>query len=547
MKKWVVIFCSIFLFILGACAQSTGDNDHSIDKNNHSTNTNNNEAENGESLDNVNKEGFPIVDEPINLKVFAAKNPQNAQNDWNDILIWNEYAEMTNINIEWDQIPLESLEEQRNLALSGGNFPDVFFLASIPPTDIFKYGQQGMFIELNDLIDEYAPNLKKAMEEYPEVRKAVTFPDGKIYSFPTILSPEFPSRLIGSRPWFSKETLKTVGMEVPETTDEFYEFLKATKELTNKTPYGGTSMDELVSWLQGAFDLGTTGVRNENIDVDPDDESKVRFYSVTDDYKELLEYIHRLFNEGLIEQNIFSIEWDQYLANASEGNYASTIFYEPVMLFGEEVGKDYVGATALEGPNGHKKFVKVAPFVNSISNFVITNENTNPEATVRWMDYFYSDEGTRFYYMGIEGETYEVTEDGEYVYTDNILNSPDGLTMEQEVTKYLTWVGNQIGLSKQEYFQGSENGPASLEAAEKIAPYVPEEIWPYLLYTEEEYDFLHTTGADINKYIEEQRDRFIYGSIPFSEWDDFVDTVEQMGLNELMEIHQKAYERYQEQ
>src|SRR5699024_8879281 len=299
------------------------------------------------------------------------------------------------------------------------------------------------------------------MEEYPEVRKAVTFPDGKIYSFPTILSPEFPSRLIGSRPWFSKETLKTVGMEVPETTDEFYEFLKATKELTNKTPYGGTSMDELVSWLQGAFGLGTTGVRNENIDVDPDDESKVRFYSVTDDYKELLEYIHRLFNEGLIEQNIFSIEWDQYLANASEGNYASTIFYEPVMLFGEEVGKDYVGATALEGPNGHKKFVKVAPFVNSISNFVITNENPNPEATVRWMDYFYSDEGTRFYYMGIEGETYEVTEDGEYVYTDNILNSPDGLTMEQEVTKYLTWVGNQIGLSKQEYFQGSENGPAS--------------------------------------------------------------------------------------
>ncbi|WP_449538167.1 extracellular solute-binding protein [Ferdinandcohnia sp. Marseille-Q9671] len=532
LTKQLFLVLTVFVILLSACS------------NNASTDKEENQKVDKEALANLNETGFPIVKDPLKLKFFTGKSAQNVNSDWNDILIWNTYAEMTNVELEWEQIQTDSLEEKRNLALAGGNLPDVFFLSSMPTLDIFKYGKQGTFVKLNDLIDQYAPNLKKLMDENPEIRKAITFPDGNIYSLPSIVSPDFMSVRIASRPWFSQEALDTVGMDVPETTDEFYEFLKATKEKTGKIPYGGTSMAEFVSWLQGSFGVSNKGVRNANIDVNPQDEDEVRFYATSDDYKALLEYVHKLYSEGLVEQNIFSIDWGQYLANASEGNYASTVFYDPIELFGDEIGGDYVSAAALKGPNGHQEFSKVAPAVSSIGNFVITSENPNPAATVRWMDYFYSDEGARLYYMGVEGETYEKTADGSYVYSDKILNSSEGLTMEQEIAKYLTWLGGVQGIIKQEYFQGSENAPTSLEAAEKITPYVPEEIWPAFLYTEDESRFLSSTGADINKYVAEQRDKFISGDLSFSEWDTYVETIGNMGLDEYMEIHQAAYDRY---
>ncbi|MBO0991660.1 extracellular solute-binding protein [Bacillus sp. SD088] len=525
---WVVL-----LVLLASCSNNVEKDNGKVDE---------------EALKNVNETGFPIVEEPITLKMFTGKSAQNANSDWNDILIWNKYSEMTNIELNWEQqIQTDSLEEKRNLALAGGNLPDVFFLSSMPTLDLYKYGKQGTFVKLNDLIDQYAPNLNKLMEENPEIKKGITFPDGNIYSLPSLVSPDFLSVRVASRPWFSKEVLNDVGMEVPETTDEFYQFLKDAKEKTDKVPYGGTSMDELVGWLEGSFGVANRGVRNENIDVDPNDPDKVRFYTTSDDYKALLEYMHTLYSEKLIEQNIFSIEWGQYLGNAAEKKYASTVFYDPVELFGKEVGSDYDSAAALKGPNGNQSFTKVAPMVSSIGSFVITKENPNPAATVRWMDYFYSDEGARLYYMGVEGETYEKTADGKYEYVDKIKNPAEGLTMEQEIAKHLTWLGGVQGIIKEDYFQGSENAPASLEAAKKIEPYVADEIWPAFLYTEEENKFLASAGTDISKYVTEMTDKFISGDEPLSKWDEYVKTIETMGLDKYMEIQQAAYDRYKKE
>ena len=56
----------------------------------------------------------------------------------------------------------------------------------------------------------------------------------------------------------------------------------------------------------------------------------------------MLEYLNKLYTEGLIEQNIYSIEVPQYLANAAEELYGATQFYNPIELFGEDIGKDYV-------------------------------------------------------------------------------------------------------------------------------------------------------------------------------------------------------------
>lgn len=536
MKK-LLFFLSILVFVsvLSACSSDADDGSSSEG-----------DAAGGNE---VNAEGFPIVDEELEISFFANKPAQNEGNDWNDILIWNTYRDLTNIDVNWDLVSPDALEENRNLALGSGDLPDAFFLAQLSNTDLLRYGSQGVFLPLNDLIEEHAPNLTALMESDPTIRKAITFPDGNIYSMPALIEEDFLSLRLSARPWINEEWLEELDMDIPETTGEFYEYLKAVKELDpagngETIPYGGTVITELVQWLSGSFGVMNHGPSNANLDLDPKDDSKVRYYATTDEYRDMLEYINMLYEEGLIDQSIFTIEWGQFLANASDNLYGSMIFYDPIELFGEEVGSQYNSLAALEGPDGYQTYNKLSSSVWDPSNLVISNDNPNPEATVRWMDYFYSDEGARLYYMGVEGETFEM-EDGEAVYSDHILKPEGDMTFEQAIARDLTWLGSISGIIKADYFQGGETSPQSMEAAAKIEPQVVEEVWPRFTFTEEENRTLQSTGEDINKYVEEMRDKFITGDEDLADWDNYVQTIEQMGMEDLMEVYQAAFERYQ--
>lgn len=128
------------------------------------------------------------------------------------------------------------------------------------------------------------------------------------------------------------------------------------------------------------------------------------------------------------------------------------------------------------------------------------------------------------------------TEDGELKYLDKITKSEEGLSFEQELAKYLTWPGGGYpGYVKAELFQGLENSPKSAESAKKLEPYMIEEAWPTFTHTAEENRVLASTGADIEKYALEMRDKFISGDVPFSEWDKYVDTIEKNGIGRIYE------------
>src|SRR5690625_4571220 len=156
MKTVSSVVMILLVLIFTACSKDSTDDEVKLSK---------------DELENVNKEGMPIVKEKIKLNFFAGQHPATNE-DWNDVLIFNEYEDMTNIDIDWKMVPTEGLEEQRNLALGGGQLPDAFHTASIPLNDLRKYGEQGVFIPLNDLIEQYAPNFQKVLEEYPDIRKA---------------------------------------------------------------------------------------------------------------------------------------------------------------------------------------------------------------------------------------------------------------------------------------------------------------------------------------------------------------------------------------
>lgn len=532
-KKWICVLLAVVLFTLPACSKKSSQEDE--DK----------AAERGK--DNLNETGMPIVEKPMTLNIFTPE--LNAGGDFNESLVWTDYADKTNIKTKWKHIANDSLEEKRNLALShgGDDLPDVFYTADLSTSDILKYGKQGEFVKLNDLIEKYAPNLKKLMKEDPSIKSGISYPDGSIYAMPTLQDPDFLSMAVAARPYINKELLDGVGMDMPETTDEFYQYLKAVKEkYPDKIPYGsGISLDDLIGYLDGSFGIANRGVRNANIDKDPDS-GKVRFYPITDRYKEMMAYLHKLYSEKLIDQRIFDMDFDKFIADGTDGKYGSMLWYDPIEEFGKKAGKKFDYMSALKGPYGDQKFVKLAPTVVNPGAVVITKADENPAATVRWYDHFYSDEGAEYMYMGIEGDTYKKNDDGEDEYTKKITDNEDGLNKDQAIAKYIGWVGRPAGILKEEYYDGTESTDHSIEAADALKPYAEDKIWPGFTYTEKENKYLDAEGADLEKYVEETRDKFIKGDEPLSNWDKYVDQVKELGLDKYIEIQQKAYERYKE-
>src|SRR5699024_8928010 len=149
----------------------------------------------------------------------------------------------------------------------------------------------------------------------------------------------------------------------------------------NEIPFGAQGTYAIMDWLEGAFGVRNRGTSSGYFDLDPA-EDQVRFYPTTDNYRELLEFVHKLYYEELIEQNIFSIEHDQYFSNGADGRYGSTYLQDPGQLFSGEHRGDYIGGLPLKGPNGDDEFTAIQHSLVAPGAFAITTENEHPVATV---------------------------------------------------------------------------------------------------------------------------------------------------------------------
>ncbi|WZL78573.1 extracellular solute-binding protein [Eubacteriales bacterium mix99] len=496
--------------------------------------------------DYLNKSGFPIAKEPITLTAMVSQHV--SQPAWKEMLCWQEYEKMTGIKMEWQEVSSE-LTEKRNLVLTSGKYPDLFYRASVPDTELLKYGSQGVFISLNDLIEQYAPNYKKMMEDNPAAEKAAYAVDGNAYSF--VQYTDSDPVQINPKLFLNKEWLAKVGKEMPTTTEELYDVLKAFKEgdpngngKADEIPWSANSLDLILNSLYGAFGLRNRGTDHGYVDMN-EETGELRFIPVQPEYKEMLQYLNKLYKEGLIDQEIFTMDVPQLVAKGDQNQVGAFSFTNTEQI-GHTGEKSFEGLhEALEGPHGDKLWAKRGS-VGARGAFVITDKCKYPEAAVRWIDYFYSEEGGKLPFLGVEGKSYEKKPDGSYEFLDEIVNDiPEGSSFDQVISKYVTYTGGGIpALQRTEYFKGGETHPVALKAAEDMAPYTPKEMWNKFNYTLEEIDRKAALESDINGYISQMYPQFIQGKVSFKKWDSYVDQIKKMGLDEYMDIYTKGYKRY---
>ena len=228
----------------------------------------------------------------------------------------NEFTQLVeekfNLKITWEMAPQDAAKEKQQLSLASGDYPDAYlsvtWLDGISKVDAQKYGKEGVFLPLNDLIDENAPNIKKAMEEISYLKSGATAPDGNIYALPAVNECFHCSRY--GKMWINTEWLEKLNLEMPTTTDEFRDALRAFK---NNDPNGNGKKDEIPLsgetvevgnspniFLMNAF-IHSNGkdyinVKNGELSLAP----------MQPEWKEGLEYIHSLYEEGLIDAGTYT-------------------------------------------------------------------------------------------------------------------------------------------------------------------------------------------------------------------------------------------------
>ncbi len=218
MRKSRVIIVTILALVMLAvsisgCTQGTATPTPAESTQQSSSTPKNNDKSASDSTTAVAPNQFPISDEKITLTIMALR--ADNQPDWNDIYVWQEYEEMTNIHIDWIQVRSSDRSEKVTAALASGDMPDAFMRCKISAIDQKLYGDQGLFVNLNDndMLKNYAPNYWAYLQENKDTLASVKYPDGTIYSFPQVN--DGPELRVSRKLFINKNWLSNVGMELP--------------------------------------------------------------------------------------------------------------------------------------------------------------------------------------------------------------------------------------------------------------------------------------------------------------------------------------------
>lgn len=505
-----------------------------------------NGSESSAASSNFNATGYPVVNEPITLTALAFCESDSG--NFNDMTMMKEIAEKTGVTVQFDQIMGDAWTEKKNLVLaSGAELPDIFFGGGVTDSDILKYGKAGSFIPLNDLIDKYAPNVKKMMEDDPSMKVLMPMEDGNIYDLP--FDDQFTPENIPEMMFINKTWLDALGLSMPTTTDELYTVLKAFKD---SDPNGNGQADEIPmtyfpnATYEGDYSLsGAFGVVDTSKHIMIKDGTAL-FSNTQDGYKDYIEYQNKLYSEGLLDQEVFTQDSSQYYAKNQKDVATIGLFtaYAPELFCGIERSKDYALLPPLKGPNGDQLWNKYS-FGFYAGKFLISNSCENPEAAIRWVDEIYDEEMSVRVHWGELGDGVEKKDDGTYQLVQDL---PGGVSVDsyrfQKAPAFYA-----PGVLLESTYQKITMADDKINKAEHYKiydPYTVKEWLPTVRLPEADQKVIATISTDIINQIKQNKAKWITGETKVAdEWDTFKSNLQKMGVEDYVAVYQRAYDKSQ--
>lgn len=488
------------------------------------------------------------ADGPVEIEYWVPLwNPLITISSYEEKLCYQHIEEKFNVDLTFIHPPLEQEEEKFNLMMaSGKELPDIIWSA-----DMYSSGsgvntglgaidagiEDGVYVRLNEMLPDHAPNFHRLREENPDIARQTISDKGNVAAFPLISHPV-------QGPWLGpvvrKDWLDDLGMDEPETIDDWYEMLKAFKEEKGATapfvlrPAGWILRHGVVF---SAWDV-THGWMNKN--------GEAVWGPMEENYRACMSTLNQWYEEGLIDQDFPNRDTKSMRAlmmNGEAGSYPGAYGgdLEKVSIMMKDDPKFEI--TAVPYPSlepGRPVRIRQANFATRGQWNAITTDSEHPELALKILDYGYGEEGRLLFNAGIEGVSYEMV-NGEPKFTDLIMDNPNGLDWTTALEKYKL----ENGPYTQDWrIAEPEPSPVVAKAQEVWAYAGDDYVMPPIALTSAEAEVYTSVMTDIQTYCDEMMMKFIMGIEPMSNFDQFVAQMKQMGIEDAIEVQQSALDRY---
>ena len=527
---------------------------------------------------------FPLK-EKLTLTVFV-NNPDQGVTSYQDNWVTDWIEEQTNIHLDYiyDLTGDEATQKLNLIMTDPDSMPDFFLRTGWSKAETLSYGTQGLIIPLEDMLSQM-DNWTKMNEESPMRKADLTMGDGHIYTYGgqnECFHCMYQHRMYIYKPWVEKY----LGGKNPETTEELYDFLKKVKEddangngIADEVPMtgfiGGWASDPTV-WMMNSFTQCVNPISNTNPTVAGGlvvNNGKIEYAVMKDEYREGLRYMHKLFKEGLLDNQTFLQDNTQFSAtmDPSEGNKVAVYANGGVenSEFWQQVDGEWQNWEILApvaGPDGVRYSGRCIQTYFEGCLGTISSTCKYPEIVVALFDWMTSEDAVHHIGGGPEGigwnytsegvslsggtptyEQYAIPEDYDYVKDGglsktyaNYRYTPDAM-LQRGSAEYRGNLRVEDPDHSTEYFFQQ-----CAELYDKYSPPI-DTLVPNMSFEEDDARIVTESTLTIGGYVNQALVQFIDGSMDIEkDWDSYIEKLKSMGVDEYIAAYQRAYDAYME-
>lgn len=507
------------------------------------------------SLEEVTEEpdltiSMPLTEDAVTFTMWHDFVPPLAEfmEGMEDNLAYQTMEEISGVHMEITSISKESAATNVALMVASGDYPNIW--------DGFAgyYGQSiDTAIEADIIYDlaqykELLPNYFHTVDSNDTYAKE-TYTDSGAMGLAYCLNTK---QVTESGLLIRKDWLDGLNMDIPVTYDDFTEVLTAMHNT-----YGGQFWttylgDDTIKSISAGFGITAFNLGNETYFEQID--GTVVFSPLESGYLDYVTLMNQWYEAGIIYTDFISgtgtttCEPDQmgsgqismvsspagftdpFYAVAADENFELAPVARPVKNAGDEI---HQGASVVMTSN------------NGFSiGTSISDTDENFEILMKWLDYWYTQEGSDLANYGVEGVSYTRNGDGSVQFTELMTNNPDGIAFTLCMNRYVLFVGSFLN-------DNTRSASTYTEKQQECVDFWSEHsgdgayVYPTAVsLTTEESDRFNSAYSDIATYVQSETLAFITGNRPLSEYDSFCNTIHSMGIEDLTAIYQDALDRY---
>lgn len=493
---------------------------------------------------------LPLCEDITAMTYWIPMPPAESKGVRPDSVSFNAYMlEQTNVQFEFVGPAANVAGENFSIMVASGDYPDFIEKFGMYYAAGYESAiEQEIIMDVSELIDTYMPHYAAAMNAAEARQLAVTTDSGSVPGFASFYQNPEDDLVTNSgygviirQDWLDEQSL-----DAPETYDDYYDVLQVFRDTYGATmwlPNVGVAMND--AFISGYNTAGYSYGSTVPFFV-ADDE--VRFGPTEDGYYDYVSMMAKWYQEGLVYADFVSgtdvMNADASLYSTGEVGvfFCSSRAYNSLLTSFPELGfGPAMNPVVSEGDEVH---IGTASSANSIS-VVMSTQCSDPELGAKLIDWMYTEDASFHACYGFEGEAYTLDADGTPVFTNLVVNNPEGREAVEALAavsiNYFVWNSNPS-------IETQLQGEAYTELYE-IWGAQDGNDWNYpttATMTDDESASFSATYSDIETYVREQTLRWICGELELTEaaFEEFKDNITGMDIETCIEAKQSAYDRY---